>query len=156
MLSRARILFLLATFLGFGLSGGSPVSLPGASLSVTSPDRPRTWFLGGDFEKLSQSLRWDQNTQTLSLDVTYTLHGEWPNPENSDLSKTFQLYFPQVKMSKLGRRLFLVLPGRSPIRVAMVQHGFVGDRVVLDPNVEVDAHRRNGVLIASLLVRGSD
>jgi hypothetical protein len=108
--------------------------------------------LGGDFLKLSQSLRWDKNIQTLSLEVTYTLHGEWPNPENSDLYKTFSLSFPEVKMKKPEGDLFLVFPGRSPIHLATVQHNFFGDRVVLDPNVEIDAHRRNGVLVASLLV----
>ncbi len=136
----------LACQLGFASTTSTPF------YTIASPDHPRSWYVGADFDKLDQSLRWDERHQVLCLDITYTLQGEWPVRQDPDLSNRFTVRFPVVRFDPASRQLYFASsPGRRTF-IGSVQSSFFGPRVALDRNVEVSAHRRNGVIDAAIII----
>ncbi len=124
-----------------------------SAIRIESPDHPPAWYLTGNFWKLSQSLRWDRKSQILYLDVTYSINGEWPNMEDSDLYKTLSVSFPQVKADRSRNLLYVRSNNGRNIPLARVGSSFFGPRTSLLHNVEISAHRQNGVLDAALVVK---
>jgi hypothetical protein len=108
--------------------------------------------VGADFDKLDQSLSWNARRQSLDLEITYTLQGEWPLHDDPDLYNRFTVHFPAVHLDPATRQLYFASsPGRRTF-IGTVQPSFFGRRVVLDRNVEVSAHRRNGVIDAAIII----
>ncbi len=120
--------------------------------TIPSPDHPPTWYVSASFDKLDQSLRWSSRDQILSLDITYTLQGEWPLHDDPDLYQGFTVHFPAVHLDPASRQLYFAsAPGRRTF-IGSVEPSFFGRRVVLDRNVAVSAHRRNGVIDAAIII----
>lgn len=101
--------------------------------TIASPDHPRAWYVAADFYKLDQALRWNQRDQVLSLDITYTLQGEWPLHDDPDLYKGFTVHFPAVHLDPASGQLYFASgPGRRT---------FIGS---VQPSFSVSAWRSTG------------
>jgi hypothetical protein len=153
--SRSKTGILLAAWLGCAGCGLSPAEQPGrVFLKIVSPDHPAIWFVGGDFEKFDQSLHWNEDTQMLSLDIVYTLNGEWPHYEQADRFDAFNLSFPAVRENRVDHELYWLDHAGCKVVLGAVEPGVLGNRVVLRKDVELSAHRKNGILHAMLVVGG--
>src|SRR3984957_7338916 len=75
-----------------------------SSFSIVSPDRPRTWLVGGN-DKLDQRLRWGEQKNALFLDVTYGLlfYTDGLHPTQY---QTYTVSFPEVRLNPADRTLF--------------------------------------------------
>src|ERR1700722_14242322 len=74
--------------------GGKPL------LVITSPRHPRTFDVSGN-DKLSQELRWNSETQTLSAFVTYSLVSESGDEEIDPANyRVLELPFPNIKLDR--------------------------------------------------------
>ena len=124
--------------------------------TVTSPDHPRAWYVGNNFDKLDQALQWNEREGGLTLQITYTLNGNWPVYDDPDLYSSFTVHFPAVHLDPASRELYIAPSARRRITIGSLQPGFLGHRVVLDHNVTVSAHRRKGVIDAALVVSPPD
>jgi hypothetical protein len=111
------------------------------------------WYITGDFWKISQSLRWDRKSQVLYLDVAYSINGEWPKMENPDLYHTLSVSFPEVRADRSGNLLYCRTKDGRKIPLATVSSSVFGERTSPFHNVEISAHRQNGVFDAALLVK---
>jgi hypothetical protein len=123
-------------------------------LLIASPDHPETWYTNG-FEKLGQSFRWSNNEQGLFLDVTY---GLVPYPDITDPTQyeTFTLSFPSAKMDGMRRSLYVLDKTAHRIEIGRVVHGIFETKIVLNANVRLSAHRKNGSIVAILTVTNLD
>jgi hypothetical protein len=125
--------------------GGKPL------LVITSPRHPRTFDITGN-DKLSQELRWDAETQTLSAFVAYSLVSgggdEDIDPANY---RVLQLPFPGVKLDK-DRNLFVLDSQNRKLFIGHLDSGIFGSKIVLNDNVRLSAHRHDRELSGKLVV----
>jgi len=127
-----------------------PCSADQSNFCITSPDRPPVWYnRSGD--KLSEELRWSNSKQQLMLRVAYanvdSTVSAW---RDQTLVDTFVLSFPTVRLDRSTSRLYFIDDHGREINIGHLESGLFGNRVVLDDNVELSAHRRNGVITAAI------
>ena len=122
------------------------------SFSIVSPDRPRTWLVGGN-AKLDQRLRWSDRTNTLFLDVTYSLlfYTDQLCPSQY---RTYTVSFPEVRLKSADQSLYFEDGNGHRTVLGNLRYGIFGQEVVLSPNVTLSAERKDGVLDARLIVNG--
>jgi hypothetical protein len=125
--------------------GGTPL------LVITSPRHPRTFDVTGN-DKLSQGLRWDAETQTLSAFVTYSLVSGGGDEEIDPANyRVLQLPFPDVKLDK-DSNLFVLDSQNRKLLIGHLDSGIFGTKVVLNDNVRLSAHRHDRELSGKLVV----
>jgi hypothetical protein len=118
---------------------------------IMSPSHPTTIEVDVN-DKLSQNLRWNIETQTLSAHVTYSLvDGGGDSELDPSNYKTFELPFPTVSIDQKNN-LFAISSQNKRVRLGHLESGIFGPKVVLNPNVRLIAHRNNGKLSAKLIV----
>ena len=127
----------------------SPGALP--LLVITSPRHPRTFDITGN-DKLSQELRWDAETQTLSAFVAYSLVSGGGDEEIDPANyRVLQLPFPGVKLDK-DSNLFVLDSQNRKLFIGHLESGIFGGKVVLNDNVRLSAHRHDRELSGKLVV----
>jgi len=126
---------------------------PTSSFSIVSPDRPRTWLVGGN-DKLDQRLRWSDQKNALFLDVTYSLlfYTDGLHPTQY---QTYTVSFPEVRLNPADQTLFFDEGHGRRVVLGYLRCGMFGQEVVLSPNVTLNAERAAGVLGARLIVNGA-
>ena len=125
--------------------GGTPL------LVVPSPRHPRTFDIGAN-DKLSHELRWDEETQTLSAFVAYSLvSGGGDDDMDPANYRVLQLPFPDVKLDK-DSNLFVMDSQNRKLLIGHLESGIFGAKVVLNENVRLSAHRRDQELSGKLIV----
>lgn len=125
--------------------GGTPL------LVITSPRHPRTFDITGN-DKLSQDLRWDAETQTLSAFVAYSLVSGGGDEEIDPANyRVLQLPFPGVKLDK-DSNLFVLDSQNRKLFIGHLESGIFGGKVVLNDNVRLSAHRHDRELSGKLVV----
>jgi hypothetical protein len=124
-----------------------------SSFSITSPDRPRTWVVGGN-DQLEQRLRWSDQKNALFLDVTYSLlfYTDGLHPAQY---QTYTVSFPEVRLNPADQTLFIDVGHGRRVVLGYLRCGMFGQEVVLSPNVTLSAERAAGVLGARLIVNGA-
>jgi hypothetical protein len=124
-----------------------------SSFSIVSPDRPRTWLVGGN-DKLDQRLRWSDQKNALFLDVTYSLlfYTDGLHPTQY---QTYTVSFPEVRLNPADQTLFFDDGHGRRVVLGYLRRGMFGQEVVLRPNVTLSAERAAGVLGARLIVNGA-
>ena len=124
-----------------------------SSFSIVSPDRPRTWLVGGN-DKLDQRLRWSDQKNALFLDVTYSLlfYTDGLHPTQY---QTYTVSFPEVRLNPADQTLFFDEGHGRRVVLGYLRCGMFGQEVVLSPNVTLSAERAAGVLGARLIVNGA-
>lgn len=124
-----------------------------SSFSIVSPDRPRTWLVGGN-DKLDQRLRWSDQKNALFLDVTYSLlfYTDGLHPTQY---QTYTVSFPEVRLNPADQTLFFEDGHGHRVVLGYLRGGMFGQEVVLNPNVILSAKRAAGVLGARLIVIGA-
>jgi len=123
---------------------------PTSSFSIPSPDHPQTWFTYY-YDKLDQRLRWSDKDRTLYLAVTYSL-APYTDGDDPTQYTTFWLKFPSVRLDDARGRFYHVAQDGSKVDIGRRVSGPFGDRVVLNKNVHLSAHRKNDELKAKLIV----
>jgi hypothetical protein len=137
------------------LMAAQSVLLGGASssFSIVSPDRPRTWLVGGN-DKLDQRLRWSERQNTLFLDVTYSLlfftDGLHPTQY-----QTYTVRFPEVRLNTADQSLYIEDGHGHRVILGYLRYGLFGQEVVLSPNITLSANRKAGFLDARLVFNGA-
>ena len=123
-----------------------------SSFSIVSPDRPRTWLVGGN-DKLDQRLRWSDRKNALFLDVSYSLlfYTDQLHPTQY---QTYTVSFPEVRLNSADQSLYFDDGHGHRTVLGHLKCGIFGQEVVLSPNVTLSAERRDGVLGARLIVNG--
>jgi hypothetical protein len=124
-----------------------------SSFSIVSPDRPRTWLVGGN-DKLDQRLRWSDQKNALFLDVTFGLlfYTDGLHPTQY---QTYTVSFPEVRLNPADQTLFFDTGHGHRVVLGYLRWGMFGQEVVLSRNVTLNAKRAGGVLGASLIVNGA-
>lgn len=127
-------------------SGGTP-----GMMVIMSPRHPATFYFSST-DKLSQELRWDKDTRTLFAYVTYSLvSGGGEDEQDPSNYKTFELPFPTVILDQKNNLVALGDQYKS-VHLGHLESGIFGPKVVLNNNVRLSAHRKNGSLSAKLIV----
>ncbi|MBV8273846.1 MAG: hypothetical protein JO170_01120 [Verrucomicrobia bacterium] len=123
-----------------------------SSFSIVSPDRPRTWLVGGN-DKLDQRLRWSDRKSALFLDVSFSLlfYTDQLHPTQY---QTYTVSFPKVRLNAADQSLYFDDGHGHRTVLGNVRCGMFGQEVVLSPNVILCVERRDGVLDARLIVNG--
>jgi hypothetical protein len=124
-----------------------------SSFSMVSPDRPRTWLIGGN-DKLEQRLRWSERQNTLFLDVTYGLLF-FTDGLHPPQYQTYTVRFPEVRLSPADPSLYIDDGHGHRVILGHLRRGLFGQEVVLSPNVTLTAHRNAGFLDARLVFGGA-
>ncbi len=125
--------------------GGTPL------LVITSPRHPRTFDVTGN-DKLSQELRWDAKTQTLSAFVTYSLVSGGGDEEIDPANyRVLELPFPNIKLDR-DSNLFVLDSRDRKVMIGRLEDGIFGHKVVLNENVRLSAHRHDRELSGKLVV----
>jgi hypothetical protein len=120
-------------------------------LVITSPRHARTFDVSGN-NKLSQDLRWNSETQSLTAVVSYSLiTGEGDADFDPANYRVIELPFPSVKLDK-DSNLFVWDPRNQKVVIGHLEGGVFGARVVLNENVRLSAHRRAQELSGKLIV----
>ena len=128
-----------------GSDGKSPL------IVIISPRHPRTFDVSGN-DKLSQELRWNTETQTLSAFVTYSLVSGGGDADLDPANyRVLELPFPSIKLDKNDN--FFVLDSRNrKLGIGRLGSGIFGNKVILNKNVQLSAHRRDQKLFGKLVV----
>ncbi len=125
--------------------GGKPL------LVITSPRHPRTFDVSGN-DKLSQELRWNSETQTLSAFVTYSLVSGGGDEEIDPANyRVLELPFPNIKLDR-DNNLFVLDSRDRKVMIGRLEDGIFGRKVVLNENVRLSAHRHDRELSGKLVV----
>lgn len=125
--------------------GGTPL------LVITSPRHPRTFDVTGN-DKLSEKLRWDAKTQTLSAFVTYSLVSGGGDEEIDPANyRVLELPFPNIKLDR-DNNLFVLDSRDRKVMIGRLEDGIFGRKVVLNENVRLSAHRHDRELSGKLVV----
>ncbi len=125
--------------------GGTPL------LVITSPRHPRTFDVTGN-DKLSEELRWDAKTQTLSAFVTYSLVSGGGDEEIDPANyRVLELPFPNIKLDR-DNNLFVLDSRDRKVMIGRLEDGIFGRKVVLNENVRLSAHRHDRELSGKLVV----
>jgi len=144
--SAVIILVLAIALSGIGTFAKAADSCP----ILSSPDHPEIWY-AYDYDKLSQSLQWNDEDGTLVAHVTYNLI-----PCNEDLNpadyETFVLRFPNVRLNRTERTLYFMDEHKRKVVLGHLVEGVFGPHIVLEKNLELSAHRRKGKLYAALVM----
>ncbi len=128
--------------------GGTPL------LVITSPRHPRTFDVTGN-DKLSQELRWDAKTQTLSAFVTYSLVSGGGDEEIDPANyRVLELPFPDIKLDR-ENNLYVLDSRDRKVMIGRLEDGIFGRKVVLNENVRLSAHRHNRELFGKLVVNAN-
>jgi hypothetical protein len=128
-----------------------PCSAGPSNVCITSPDHPAVWYnrMG---DKLTQYLEWNQAEDQLVLHVAYANVGNtsavWRDQYDID---TFKLAFPNVHLDSTNNRLYVVTRHGHEDSIGHLEPGVLGTRVVLNPDLELSAHRQHGVVNASIM-----
>ena len=136
------------------IAGGILTQLPCLAgqpdFCITSPDRPAVWY-NRTGDKLSQYLEWNQAKDQLVAHVAYANVGNTPAVwRDQSYIDTFKLAFPTVHLDSSRNRLYVADRGHRN-NIGHLEPGVFGIRVVLNSNLELFAHRRDGVVNASIL-----
>lgn len=142
---REILLFVVA---GFLLQ--TPCPAEQSYLCITSPDHPSVWYNRAG-EKASEELRWRNSKDVLNLDVAYYNIANTSVTWNDQLyMDRFELTFPTVHLDRATNQLYFTDDHQQKIIIGHVDSGMLGTRVILNKNVEVSAHRQNGVINAAI------
>jgi len=126
-----------------------PCSAGEPSFCIVSPDHPPAWYnIAGD--KLSQKLTWSDSKEQLRLHVAYSQVASPAVWRDQTLIDTFELSFPSIHLNRITNRLYFIGANGREIDVGHLAPGPFGTRVVLDDNVELSAHRHDGVIRAAI------
>jgi hypothetical protein len=136
--------FIVSTGMFFGTASAEV-------FSISSPDHPPAWYnRAGD--KLSQTLSWNNSKQELCLTVAYSSIAAtsfvWRDQTYVD---SFNLTFPMVRLDRSTNRLYFMEKG-TRVEIGRLESSFFGSRVILDDDVALSAHRRNGYVEATITV----
>jgi hypothetical protein len=126
------------------------VASPPDHAVLASPDHPRVWYVY-DYDKLGQNLSWDERSQSLVANVTYSLVpaiGDWRPADY----KTFTLHFPAVKLNVAKNNLYFNDGRKHKVPLGHLESGTLGPQVVLEKGVELSANRHNGTLDGALII----
>jgi len=117
-------------------------------LSVSSPDHPSTWVVGAHQQKTA--LRWDLSHQRLVVDVKYSTedYADSVNPTETD---DHTLVFPNVRLAGNGTDLIGTNREGESARIGQIKNGLFGKEVVLRNDVNLNVHRVDGRIHASLV-----
>jgi hypothetical protein len=119
------------------------------ALSIASPDHPPVWY-NRTGDKLTQYLEWSNSKDQLVLHVAYSSIPSSPEVWSDQYYiDKFKLSFPTVRLDRSQNRLYFANHGHE-ITVGHLDSGILGTRVELENNVELSAHRSNGVLHATI------
>jgi hypothetical protein len=143
--------FILSATLLIAVSAVASAGTVG-TFSIVSPDRPRTWLVGGN-ERLDQRLRWSDRKNKLFLDVSYSLFF-YTDGLHPTQYQTYTVSFPEVHLSSVNRTLFVDDGHGHQTIVGYLKYGLFGQQVDLCPNVTLSANREDGFLNAKLIVAG--
>ena len=109
---------------------------------ATSPDHPSTWVAGAS--NIHQDVRWDKARQMMVADVTYSTR-DWADSPHPTEEGKYTLSFPSVR---IDRSSGVLVAGGT--RVGRINHGILGDEVVLNRNAELEVHRHHGRIFAAI------
>ncbi|MCE0523487.1 MAG: hypothetical protein LV480_11320 [Methylacidiphilales bacterium] len=124
-----------------------------SSFCLTSPDKPAVWYnRSGD--KVSEYLAWDDAKEKLVLLLSYN-RVEFLSDRDQTYYDNFQLAFPTVRLDRSTDRLYFVGKNGREITIGHLEPGILAQRVVLDDGVQLSAHRRNGIILASIASTGA-
>jgi hypothetical protein len=126
-----------------------PCSAGQPNFCITSPDRPPVWY-NRTGDKLSQYLDWSHSKGQLVLHVAYNKGDSTSYQRDQTLIDSFELSFPTVHMDWSKNRLYVVADHGREITIGHVDTGGLESRVILEDNLELSAHRRNGVVQAAI------
>ncbi len=116
-------------------------------LKVSSPDHPQTWVVGG--HPSSEKLRWDGARQQLVVDVRYS-NSDYADSVHPVRDDDHTLVFPNVRMADGGNLLGTDRVGHTAM-IGRLKDGIFGKEVVLNRGVELNVHRVDGAIHASLV-----
>jgi hypothetical protein len=118
-----------------------------AYLKISSPDHPQTWVAGAN--QYSKKLRWDDKRHQLVADVKYSNidYADSVHPAKIDYHT---LAFPSVRLVN-GTDLRATDRNGDTKMIGRLQDGFFGKEVVLNRGVELNVHRIDGAIHASLV-----
>jgi hypothetical protein len=146
-ISQMTLGFLATIILASANAMASPDSTP-IFLSVTSPDHPSTWVVGAHRER--KALRWDSSRHILVADVKYSTqdYADSANPTQTD---DHTLAFPNVHLASNGTDLISTNRDGDSARIGQIKNGLFGKEVVLRNGVNLNVHRVDGRIHASLV-----
>ncbi len=126
-------------------------AIPTSVKIVASPSQPDTLLVGLN-QKLDQNLRWDEKEGTLTACVTYSLIDGGGDTDCDPLDyRTFELPFPAVRLDQ-DNNLTVLDSKKRKILLGHLESDPYGSRVVLNDNVRLIAHRKNGRLWGRIVV----
>jgi hypothetical protein len=121
----------------------------GTGFVLTSPDRPPIWFnRSGD--KVEQDLSWDHARQELVLYVSYDQVQFIPEQDQTYYD-TVRLAFPTVRLDESTNQLYFVGERGRKITIGHLESGVFGEHAVLNNDVQLSAHRRDGAVHAQIV-----
>ena len=127
----------------------SPCRAGQGGFCVVSPDRPVVWYnRSGD--EIGKELAWNNSKQKLEVYVAYS-NTAYTSNHDQTLYDRFRLSFPTVRLEGATGRLYVRDEKGRENEIGHLRSGFLGSRVVLDKNVRVSVHRKNGVVTAALV-----
>jgi hypothetical protein len=137
---------------GYSETGATNVGAGKAPvLIITSPRHPRTFDVEAN-DKLSQELRWNPTTQSLSAVVTYSYVSGGGDDELDPANyRVLELPFPNVHVDEKSN-LFALNDHKERVSLGHLESGIFGDKVVLNNNVRLSAHRHENELAAKLII----
>ena len=146
-ISQMALGFLATIILASANAMANPNSNP-IFLSVSSPDHPSTWVVGAHQER--KALRWDSSRQMLVVDVKYSTqdYADSANPTQTD---DHTLAFPNVHLANNGTDLIATNRHGDSARIGQIKDGLFGKEVVLRSDVNLNVHRVDGRIHASLV-----
>jgi len=138
---------LAGIFVAAAIAQASPDSKP-IFMTITSPDHPDTWSAGA--LQQSKGLRWDSAHQRLVADVKYSteFYADSVNPAQSD---DHALAFPNVRLASNGTDLIASNKQGESLRIGRLEDGLFGKNVVLNKGVDLNVHRIDGKISATLV-----
>jgi hypothetical protein len=118
-------------------------------ITIASPDHPHIWWnLSGD--KVSQYLEWNREEDQLVLHLAYADISQIAERNQSDID-TFDLSFPTVRLDSTGNSLYVLLDGNHKTTIGHLKAGIFGERVVLNNDFQLSAHRHDGIVRAAII-----
>ncbi len=119
-------------------------------LSIKSPDHPATWDVSGVHQS-AKNLRWDSARGMLVVDVKYSTADYADSIINPIATEEYSLAFPGVRLGKDGASLLATDRNGDTATIGYVKNGFFGKEIVLNKEANVNVHRHNGKIYASLV-----